>query len=130
MAGESHRHTRLAVEGAVPKAERHALIDEMVVPRDVGHERMAEQRDEIAPAAGAAQLRPQQQQVGQRVLEELLVTTATDMNLDGETHAGESAGLSQQRIEPVRHHLELHLVVPVHKREEVEEAELRMTLED
>ena len=41
MARESDRHTRLAIERAVPEAQRHALVDKVMVPRHVRGERVA-----------------------------------------------------------------------------------------
>ena len=49
------------------------MVAEVVVPRQVLKERVAQQRDEVALAAGRAQLRADQQQIGQRVAHEVRV---------------------------------------------------------
>mmetsp|Transcript_40075 Transcript_40075/g.129715 ORF Transcript_40075/g.129715 Transcript_40075/m.129715 type:complete len:411 (+) Transcript_40075:339-1571(+) len=56
VAGERHRHAALAVVRAVPKAQRHALVDKVAVPREVLQQRVAQQRHQVAAAAGGAQL--------------------------------------------------------------------------
>ena len=87
--------------------------------------------DEIASAAGGAELLSQQQQVRHRVLDEVLVPTAANVYLDGEAEALErAAALRGERVEPVRHHLELQLVEAVDEGEEVKISELRVALQD
>ena len=51
----SHRHACLAVGRIVPEAERHAVVAEVVVPRQVLQQRVAQHRDEVAAAPGGAQ---------------------------------------------------------------------------
>ena len=73
-------------------------------------QRVAQQRHQVAATACAAQLGAQQQQVGQRVLEKLLVAAAADVDLDGEPQVLQPARRAEQIVEARRHTLELDLV--------------------
>ena len=59
----------------------------------------------------------------------LLAPAAADVDLDGEPQPAQPARRAQRLVDSVRHHLELHLVVPVDKRHKVKQAELRVPLQ-
>ena len=74
----------LAVGRVGPEAEWHAMIDEMEVPRKVLQQRVAKERHEVTPAPRGAQPVAEEEEVGQRVLEEEWVcAVAADVHLAG-----------------------------------------------
>ena len=95
----------------------------------MSHQRVAKQSDKIAAAAGSAQLGADEEQIGQRVFEEVLVVAAADVNLDGEPEIINPARRGDERVEPVCDHLELQLVEPVDEGEEVEMPQLCVALQ-
>jgi len=129
VAREPHGEAGLAVGRVAPEAERHPVVHKVVVPREVLQKRVAQQRHQVAPAAGGAQCAPQQQQVGHRVLEEeCVVSVAADVDLDAEAQAGQPTRRAQQCPQTVEHGLELKLVEAVDEGDEVELTQLRCSL--
>lgn len=84
----------LAVGGVGPEAERHAMVDEVEVPREVLEQRVAKERHEVTPAPRGAKPVAEEDEVGQSVLEEERVrAVAADVHL---------AGRRRRRVGPVR----------------------------
>ena len=130
VAREPEREARLAVGWIAPKAQRHPVVAEVVVPGEVVEERVAEQRHEVAAAAARTEERAQQEKVGKRVQVEVwVVEVAANVDLDSEAKIIQSPRLLQEAMEPVQHHLQLQLIEAVDERDEVELAELRMPLQ-
>lgn len=88
------------------------MADEVVMPRDMLRHRVAEERGERAAAAGGPQLGADEEEVGEGVLQEVLVAAAADMDLDGKAEVEQLAARGE-RVEPVCEELQLDLVKPI-----------------